>query len=195
MQKLKIKNPNNNQIKTTQNRQEIESLIIQQNRTHLSKAMKTSAYNDKLIQSLHINEIRDKILKGELKEQDTDDRNIYEFMKLLKKNQHAPNTTQFKPITLEEWKTVVKRSKKKSVSSVFSNRTYVVCKLLLANEEFTQILITFYNTVIKKGIILERWRNMIDIMIEIFRRIKTYHTSISDHEKITLSKVHYWRKD
>ena len=48
----------------------------------------------------------------------------------------------------------------------FSHRTYVVYKLLLANEEFTQILITFYNIVIEKGIILERWRNMIDTMIE-----------------------------
>ena len=29
-----------------------------------------------------------------------------------------------------------------------------------------QMLITFYNLVIKNGIVLERWRNMIDTMIE-----------------------------
>ena len=61
---------------------------------------------------------------------------------------------------------MVKRTKKKSVSSLFSKRTCVVYKLTVNNEEFMEVLMLFYNLVLQKGIVLERWRSAIDVKIE-----------------------------
>ena len=47
---------------------------------------------------------------------------MYEFMKLLKRNNYNRNT-EFTPISLDEWVTVVEQAKKRSASSIFSGRS------------------------------------------------------------------------
>ena len=69
-------------------------------------------------------------------------------------------------MTLEDWKYAVKKSKRKSVSSVFSRRTCVVYELVNNNDEFLEVLLFFYNVVITKGIILQRWQNILDVILE-----------------------------
>ena len=61
---------------------------------------------------------------------------------------------------------MVKRSKRKSVSSVFSRRTYVVYELVNNNKNFLEVLVLFYNLVLKKGIVLKRWQDILDVMLE-----------------------------
>jgi len=60
----------------------------------------------------------------------------------------------------------VKRSKRKSVSSVFSRRTYAVYKLVNDNDKFLEVLLIFYNLVLQKGIVLKRWQNILDVILE-----------------------------
>ena len=80
LHKLQITNPSNNTIQSAYDHKKIESLLMQHNREHFSKAKKTPAYNDKIIKE---DEIRDKVLKGKLQKEDVNNDNIFEFLKLL----------------------------------------------------------------------------------------------------------------
>ena len=72
----------------------------------------------------------------------------------------------FIPITEEEWNMIIKKSKKRNVSLIFSKRIYAVCKIILERERMTTLLIRFHNLVMKEEIVLERWRDVLDIIIE-----------------------------
>ena len=61
---------------------------------------------------------------------------------------------------------MVKSSNKNSVSSVFSKRTHIVHKLVVDNEEFIGMLLMFYNLTILIGIVLNRWRSVLDTMLD-----------------------------
>ena len=52
------------------------------------------------------------------------------------------------------------------MSSVFSKRIYVVYKIIARNNRFIYVLLLFYNLVLKKGIVLNRWRNILDAILE-----------------------------
>ena len=153
-------------MRTTYDRKEIEMMLIRQSRNHLSKAMNTPAYNDKIIINLHKNSVRDKILRGELIREDVNNENVHEFLSLLVLEKKEIKTKNFDPMTLEGLKSVVKKVKKRSMSSVFSKRTYVVHKMVIDNDEFLEILTLFYNLVIINGIVLDRWRNIIDTILD-----------------------------
>ena len=152
--------------RTTHDRNEIESMLIDHNRKHFNKALKTEAYDDKIIRSLKKEKVRDKILKGEIRREDVDNEDVFEFLKLLEIKDKTLPTKTFNPINMKDWRIVVKGSNKNSVSSVFSQRTYVVYKLVVDNEEFMDMLIMFYNLAIAKGIVLNRWRYVLDTMLD-----------------------------
>ena len=137
-------------IKTCVNREQIEEEIITYNEQHLKQAHSSIMYQDKIYKRLRENEIRDKILDGRLRRQDCDDDRVYEFLKLLKVPA-GQRTRRIKEITEGDWERVVKRSKKRSASSVFSKRTYAVYKCALGVERMTSILVGFYNVLIKNG--------------------------------------------
>ena len=92
LNKLKLVDPESKRIRTTHNRNEIESLLVQYNWIHLLKAINTAAYNDKLTKNLHKDKTGDKILAGELNRQDTGNVHLYEFMKLLKNTTRSIHT-------------------------------------------------------------------------------------------------------
>ena len=165
--KLRAQESNNGKLQTYYERKEIESKLIMHNRKHFSKAKDTKVYKNRIIKALNQNEIRDKILKGTITKDEVNDKDVYDFLRLLAlPNGQEITTKKFDPITLEDWKYVVKKSKRKSVSSVFSRRTYVVYKLVNDNDEFLEVLLLFYNLALKKGIILKRWQDILDIILE-----------------------------
>ena len=158
LKKLRIHNESKSRMNTSYEREEIEKELIQFNRNHFSKAKETAAYKNKIIKALNKDEVRDKILEGTLTKDDVQHNDVHDFLKLLITHKGRKiNTREFEPITIEDWKAVVKRSKRKSMSSVFSRRTYVVYKLVNDNDEFLEVLLMFYNLVLQKGIVLKRW--------------------------------------
>ena len=95
---------------------------------------------------MYKSEIRDKILEGVLKKEDVDNEDLYDFLELLKLNEKQKKmNNEFKAMTIEDWRTIMKKCKSKSVSSVFSKRTYVVYKIIAYNEKFMYLLLIFYN--------------------------------------------------
>ena len=116
---------------------------------------------------LHKDEVRDKIVDGTLKRENVDNSDLIEVLNfLMSKKQNHKCTKEFNGLIEVDWRKVVKQCKRKSVSSVFSKRKHVVYKIVAQNERFMNVLILFYNLVIQKGIVLERWRNVLDVMLE-----------------------------
>ena len=150
IKRLHVVNEDNQIIKTSINREQIEEEIIMYNEQHLKQAHSSIMYKDKIYKKLRNNDIRDKILDGRLRKQDCDDERVYEFLKLLKVPV-GQRTRRIREITEEDWVKVVKWSKKRSLSSIFSKRTYAVYKCALGVERMTYILVTFYNVLIKNG--------------------------------------------
>ena len=66
----------------------------------------------------------------------------------------------------QDWIKVVKKSKRCSASSIFSKRTHAACKCALDSERMTEVLVRFYNTLLKNGYFLQRWVDILDVMIE-----------------------------
>ena len=109
--------------------------------------------------------MQDKILNGTLEQSDYDSDNIFEYLQLFRRENHY-NTNQYKEITLEEWIKVVKQVKKTSTSSIFSKKTYTICKCSLAYKDFTKMLIQFYNLVLRQDYKLQRWTKIVEVILE-----------------------------
>ena len=116
----------------------------------------SKAYKDKIYNKLQQNDIRDKILSRELDISECDDNVVHEFLALLKKRESDSQSNELIDISELEWETIVKKAKRKSASSIFSNRTYSVYKCALECNEMTKILVLFYSLLIKKGFYLKR---------------------------------------
>ena len=101
-------------------------------------------YRDKITKVLYKDKVRNKVLDRILKREDIDNSDLFDFLKLLvSKKQNHKSTKEFNAIIVEDWRKIVKWCKRKSISSVFSKRTYVVYKLVAENERFMNILILF----------------------------------------------------
>ena len=61
---------------------------------------------------------------------------------------------------------VVKQSKKTSTLLIFSKQTYRVNECTLKYKKFTKMLLKFYNTVIKNEYRLDRWNNIVEVILE-----------------------------
>ena len=66
-------------------RESIEHAIAEQNLQHFRQAFSSKAYKDKIYEKLQCNDIRNKILKGELEIDQCDDADMHKFLSLLKK--------------------------------------------------------------------------------------------------------------
>lgn len=153
---------NNKIIKTYVDRESIEDRIIKYNEMHFTKAHNTIAYRDRIYARLRDDEVRDKILDGRLSESECDDERVYEFLKLLKQ----PNRRiSQKVISIAEWEKVVRKSKKRSASSIFSKRTYAVYKCSLGSDRMTLILVSYYNIIIANGYYPKRWLKILDAIL------------------------------
>ena len=72
----------------------------------------------------------------------------------------------FTPITLEEWKFVVGKAKKRSTSLIFSHRNYAMYKCVVGLERMNAILVRYYSMIIRQRYFPSRWLKILDIMIE-----------------------------
>ena len=120
-------------------KEDIEQAIFDYNTIHFKEAHETKVYQDKIYRQLQVNEIRDKILDGRLWEEDYDDKEVFQFLSLLKQptNRRNLSNREFKEVTQEQWTEEVKRAKKHSASSLFSKRTYSVYKCALESDRIT----------------------------------------------------------
>jgi len=105
-------------------------------------------------------------LKGELKWEDCDSKDVYEFLSLLKQLKNIRYTNQFNTINIEEWRTMVKRSKKRSTLSIYSKQNYILYKYTLSSIRLTTLLVQYYNLIIQKQYYPTRWLKTLDVTIE-----------------------------
>ena len=149
---IRVHEVNENQqiIRTHIGKEQIENAIFEQNRNHFKKAHGTNIFKDKIYATLQQDRMRNKILRWQLREEDCDNKEVFEFLKLLV-NQTQSNELAFKPITEEDWIREVKRSKKRSISSIFLKKIYSVYKYVLQSQRMIMILVAFYNIFLKES--------------------------------------------
>jgi len=66
-------------------REEIEKVLIEQNIYHQKKVLNTQAYNDKIYKTLLEDTVRDRILNRKLKPEQCTNKDVYEFLTLLRR--------------------------------------------------------------------------------------------------------------
>jgi len=114
-------------VQVVNQREEMEAKIIQQNKHHHSKVLQSKMYKDRIYNYLLENEMRDRILNGNLCRDEYDNNDIFNFLLLLKRNfTNSYSTTIYQPIIIDEWKEIVKKAKRMSTSSIFSRRNYSI---------------------------------------------------------------------
>ena len=69
-----------NILNTYTKKEDIEKNLIEYNRMHYGKVLQTPIYNDRIYNKLQKDEVRDKILKGILEEEECDDKNVHRFL-------------------------------------------------------------------------------------------------------------------
>ena len=63
---------------------------------------------------MNINEVRDKIINGEVEVDDCDDEDVYSMLQLLKSTEERSQQLDLAEISENEWERVVRQSKRKS---------------------------------------------------------------------------------
>ena len=164
IKRLQVKHSNGD-IETVIERKEIEDKIKDYNTKHFKKAHNSIAYKDKICHKLNRNHVRDKMLNGNLQREDCDNEKVFRFMKLLQQHSRQTQQQHKKRLREHDWIQVVKKSKRNSASSVFSNRTYAVYKCALGSERMTNVLVRFHNMMIENEHCLQRWLNTLDAMM------------------------------
>ena len=64
----------------------MEQAIIDQNIAHYKAVFKIKVYQDKIYHKLSLNKMWDKILNGKLEEEDCSNKEVFEFLSLLQRN-------------------------------------------------------------------------------------------------------------
>ena len=101
-----------------------------------------NAYKDKICKMLLQDNIRNRILQGELRRDKYSNDNIFEFLSLLKRNNSLINNRlKFQLITKEEWRLAVTKVQRMSILSIFLNRNYSIYKCALGSENIISILL------------------------------------------------------
>ena len=139
--------------------------MLNYNKKHFIKVKESAVHKDKMHGNIVDDDVRDKILSGELNREDCNEENAYKFLSLLKRKS-ATQVDNMKELTDVEFRTVVQQSQRRSTSSIFSKRDYSVHKCAMHCERMVKVLVRFYNTMIKHNHFPSRWLNVLDVMIE-----------------------------
>ena len=103
LKRAKVLNERNEVIKEYQDKLSIEQEIAKYNKKHFRKAYSSNAYKDRIYMQLKIDQIRDKILNGELERVSCDNNDVFEFLTLLKKlGGYERNSNKMREIAEEE---------------------------------------------------------------------------------------------
>ena len=156
---------NNVIVETYIERTKIENKLLEYNTHHFTKAHNSIAYKDKIYKALRNDSVRDRILNGELCREDCDFESVYEFLKLLKQPEMMKQNRRCEEITAEQWRRIVVRSKRRSASSIFSRRNYAAYKCALSSDRMTNVLVTYYNIILKNRFYPSRWEKILDVML------------------------------
>ena len=73
---------------------------------------------------------------------------------------------EYKLIWKEEWIEVVKKAKRLSTSLIFLKRNYAIYKILLELTKIIEILIEFYNVIVKCNFYLIRWLDVVNTILD-----------------------------
>jgi len=122
---LRVKNIEGRDVKTLYDRREIENSLLKYNKEHFSKAKQSQTYKDRINKRLYNDSIRDKILEGMVDKAEVDSEDLREFLKILKSNRNRTHYN-YEPIIEDELLLVIKKSKKRSVFSIFFKRIYTI---------------------------------------------------------------------
>ena len=139
---------------------------MEYNRENFQQAYQTKVYNDKIYNELKEDRVRNRILKGQLRREDCDDEDVFEFLSLLKQLENWEQKNEFQLISEEEQVESMKRAEKRSASSIFLKRTYVLCKCTLASKRMMRLLVKFYNILIIKQYFPLRQMKLLDVILE-----------------------------
>ena len=104
----------------------IEQTLLNHNREHFNKVKEPIKFKDKVHESMICNTIREKMLSGEPNREDCNEEKVCKFLCLLKRRLE----TQVKDtieVREEIFRTVVKQSKRRSVSSTLTKIDFSMC--------------------------------------------------------------------
>ena len=65
-----------------------------------------------------------------------------------------------------EFRQVFQQAKKRSTSSTFSKRDYSVCECAMKIDRMVEVLVKFYNIIMKHNHFLNIWLDFLDVTIE-----------------------------
>ena len=155
------------------------------------------AYQDKIYNKLINKSIQKKILNGSLESNEYDHPEVYQFLKLLTQEKYTEY--RYQPITIEEWKTVVRKLKKQSSSSIFSKRNYSLYKCSIASDLFTNLLVKYYNIIFIKQFYLSHWIKILDIILEkgkgsVLGQLRTIQLIEADFQLLMRIFLKVWNK-
>jgi len=83
-------------------RKQIKNALIAQNIKYYTKVMEIKLHQDKIYKSLQNNEVRDRILNKDLRREEYEDQDIFNFFTLLKRNKENQISKDYEPITKTE---------------------------------------------------------------------------------------------
>ena len=109
--------------------------------------------------------VRDTMFAGEPTRSKFDEEEVCQFLLLLKQ-QNGLQADEDDEINKKEWRIVVNQVKMQRSSPAFSTRGYSVHECALQSERMVDVLVTFYNFVIKFNNFPERWLKVVDTLIE-----------------------------
>lgn len=155
----------NNITKMYTDRNDIERAVSNFNRNHYKKVLETNPYQDHIHERLLDDTTRDAVLDGKLEQYEVDDNDLYKFLSMLK-TEGGSQKPHYTDLTMLEWNSVVKQSNAKSTSLIFSKQTYGVYKMTLSSDKVTNLLIRYYNCIMKAGYYPDRWRRILDVIVE-----------------------------
>lgn len=140
--------------KVVYEKHQVEQLLIQKNRKHFKQAFRSNICSDKYYTKLENEKFQRRILFGTIIRNDFDDDDVFELFTLFKADAKYL-IVEHKTIIVEEWKIVVRKTKRKSMSSIFSNRSYQVYKCALHSDCLTSLLVNFINLTIHHSHVCE----------------------------------------
>ena len=108
---------------------------------------------------------REKTSRGELKREDCDEENARKFL-CLSKRRPIIQVIEVKQVSEEEFRVVVKISKRRSTSSTFSKIDFSTCKCAMNCELITKVLLISYDVMLKCNHFPSRQLDVLDAMIE-----------------------------
>ena len=79
-------------------RNKVEVALINQSLMYFRKAMKTKAYQDKIYTQLKKNQVWDRIINCQLRRDECDSEDVYNFLSLLQRNNGIINQNEYQPI-------------------------------------------------------------------------------------------------